>query len=128
MILQLSYLRQLWFYNCYTCANYDFAIVRLAPIMILQLVHMRQLYFTIVIVAPIKILQLLHLRQLYFNHFHTCASYGFTFFRQIMILKISGLRQLYFYNCHTCANYDFKNVILAPIIIFQQSNLRQLWF
>ena len=44
----------------------------------------------------------------------------------IIIVKMTYLRQFCFHNSHTCANYDFTIVVLAPIMILQSSQLRQL--
>ena len=66
-ILQLSHLRQLYFYICHTCANCDFTIFILASFMILLWLYLRQLWFyncqiwatynfTIVILATVMIL------------------------------------------------------------------------
>ena len=173
IILQLSDLRQLWVYNCYiwsimilqlsdlpnytilhnchTCANYNFTIVILAPIVILQLSYLRQLwfynchtcaimilqlsdlhqlYFTIVRLAPIIILQLSDFGQLFLYSCHSCANYDFTMAYCCQIwaynLQLSDLRQLWVYNCFIWSNYDFTIVRLGPIIILQLSHLCQL--
>ena len=137
----MSYLRKLWFHRCQTCANYDFAIVTLAPIVFLQLAPITCAKFDVVILAQIMILQLSYVRQLWFHSCQTCASDDFEIvmlapiiifqyvrFGPILILQKLYLRQLWFYNCQTCANYYFTIVTLAPITVLQLSNLSQLCF
>ena len=149
MILQLLYLRKKSFYNWQIWANYNFTYVILAPIVILQLLHLRQLCLTIVKIAPNLILQLSDLGQLYFYNCHMCASYDCTIVRieptiilqqsyvrqlkfyncnfgPIMILKLLYLRQKNFYNWAIWATYNFTYVIIAPIVILQLLHLRQL--
>ena len=133
MILQLTNLRQLCFYNCHICANY---------------------VFTIIILAPIMILQFLQLHQLYFYNCHTCAHNNFTIINYISyvftivtpIIQLSYTCANYIFTIFiTCASYVFTIVklhaptilqfiysqimfLLAPIMILQLSNLRQLYF
>ena len=62
IILQLSYLRHLWFYNCHTCVNYDFCIGHGNFVMVIFCANnwfYNCFTFTIfVILAPIMILHL----------------------------------------------------------------------
>ena len=135
MILQVLHLRKLCFYNCHTCANYDFKIFRLLPTFILQLSHLSNYNFTIVVLAPNMNLQLSYLRQLWFYNCYIAPiiflnNFTIVIFAPDMILqlsdlcllfffKFSQLRQLYFYDCHTVANYDFANDNFAPTMILQ---------
>ena len=130
MILQLLYLRQLWFYNCQTWADYNFTIVIHALITFYIFQNIANYDFTIFLLVPTMVLKLLYLHQLWFyncqigaNYIfyncHTWTSYDF---------KLSDLCQLFFYNYNTCANYNFTIVVLSPIMILQLSYLRQLWF
>ena len=137
-------MRQLWFYNCFTCANYNFTIVILASIMILQLSLLRQFWFhncytcanydfTFVRFGPIIILQSSYLRQLWFYICRNCACYYFTIVKLAPInydfcanftITLAPIIQ---YDCHTCANYDFT-ICLCTNLISQLLYLRQLWF
>ena len=124
------HLRKLYFYNCHTCAKYDFTVVRLAQIMILQLLHLNNYISTIIILTPIKVLHLSYMRQLCFYNCYTCTNYNCTIVRlaSIMILQSLHLHQLWFFICQIWANYNFTVVIFAPIIILQLLHLRQLYF
>ena len=118
MILQLSYLRQLWFYYCYTCSNHKFTIVIFTTVMILNCQSWTIYYFTIVTLVPIIILQLSDLHQLWFHKCYTCSNYNF---------KLVILETVMIWNSQTWANYYLTIVTLVPIIILQFSHLRQLY-
>ena len=120
IILQWSNLRQLWFCNCPFCASYVFKISILAPIIFFYICHTCANYdFTIFILAPIMILKFLYLRQFWFYNYQIWANYNFTtvILAPLMIL-----------NCQTWANHYFTIVKLVPIISLQLSYLRQLNF
>ena len=117
MILQSSYLRPLWFYNCHTCAKYNFTMAKLEPVVILQFSDLCQLLFHSFQTCANYKLRLSYFHQLWSCKCQFCANYDFT-----------NSQHLYFLNCHTCAKYGFTIVILALNKFLHLSYLRQLWF